>query len=83
MAKKDLLIAIEHDGVREVHATDWTGNYATACGLDGGIDGYSPMDGQRPTPLGKDRKITCPDCKAIFMHMRQYRATDFEDPANA
>jgi hypothetical protein len=39
------LIAIEHDGVRQVHAIDVIGSHATACGLDGGIDGYNDIDG--------------------------------------
>jgi hypothetical protein len=73
-------IAVEQDGVVEVHASGVIGDYATLCGMDG--DDLSV--GQRPAPLQIGARINCQHCILIIRTAKKYRERDFAtgpDPA--
>ncbi len=71
-------IAIEVEGVREIHATDVMGVYATLCGLAGGLDGPDADQMQSGLSAGRDELINCGTCRAIWEHARHYKPKDFE-----
>lgn len=67
-------IAIECDGVVEVHAV---GNglgfgFATFCGLDGA----DPVAGQKPATLPRQPKINCEHCRALIVEARRWSKRD-------
>lgn len=75
-------IAIMLEGIRGIHAVDVTGNYATLCGLDGGIDGDDAAQQAVSNMLAKrGEKIDCPQCRAIWDQCRRYRKADFSTAA--
>ena len=65
--------AVVVDGKRDVHATSQTGAYQTLCGLDGD----DPTVGQTKSRVLPGEKITCPDCKAMWLEAKRYRRGDF------
>lgn len=67
-------IAIECDGITEVHA-DGSGlgfGYATFCGLDGA----DPDAGQKIVDLPKKPKINCEQCRALIVEARRWTLRD-------
>jgi len=74
MAAAATRTAVVFDGKREVHATSQTGAYQTLCGLDGD----DPTVGQLASDVLPGEKITCPDCKAMWLEAQRYRRGDFE-----
>lgn len=64
----DRYIAIAFEGRVQVHAASGIANYATVCGLDGDDSGAD----QEPADLPKRARITCPDCKQMILHCREY-----------
>jgi hypothetical protein len=67
-------VAIEQDGVINVHASGVHSDYATICGMDGDDETV----GQRPAPLQIGARINCPHCRSIIMAAKAYRNRDFE-----
>lgn len=67
-------VAIESDGVVEVHA-EGDANYATLCGLDGD----DPVVGQRGAPLDIGARINCPHCIGAIRYARQFTEKDFAE----
>jgi hypothetical protein len=67
-------IAIDCDGIIEVHATgDGLGfGYATLCGLDGADDAA----GQSPADLPTNPKINCEHCRALIVESRRWTKKD-------
>ena len=66
-------VAVEQDGMVEVHASGVIGDYATLCGMDG--DDLSV--GQRPAPIQIGARINCPYCIPIIRAAKKYRERDF------
>lgn len=56
------MIAIEIDGVIDVHIAGGVSDYATACGL--ALDGDRDSGTEVPTRRGT--KITCAACRALW-----------------
>lgn len=71
-----LKVAIRNEGELFIHMTSTTGNYATACGLDGADNHDSVQQEDATVPRGA--KINCENCKAIWQLTKQYRASEFE-----
>lgn len=67
-------VAVESDGVVEVHLPAISDNYATLCGLDGD----DSKVGQRPAVVPRGTKVNCPQCQAIFELCKSYSRKDFE-----
>lgn len=67
-------VAIICDGVRQVHAIDTTGNYATLCGLDGNDEFVRQMGADLE---GDKDKIDCPQCWSIWVTATRYKRRDF------
>lgn len=63
------------EGKALVHAGSDTGNYDTACGLDGDDPRGAETGKMHPTV----RRITCQDCYQMWQHFQQFKATDFSD----
>jgi hypothetical protein len=64
-------VAIEVDGVTEIHAESPDGTYATLCG----VDGDDPKIGQRAASLPFSPTITCKSCQRIISLARRYKIT--------
>jgi hypothetical protein len=56
------------NGKLTVHATEANGSYRTFCGLDGIPDCGA---------VKSTAKVTCRKCKALWLHSRRYKLTDF------
>lgn len=71
-------IAIESDGVYQVHASGEGAGfpYATLCGLDGD----DSRAGQKPAALIIGAKIDCPQCRGIIRAAKTFRPRDFARP---
>ncbi len=67
-------VAVTMNGVRDVHMSDFSGNYATFCGLDG--DDPDEHVQQTGTTSTTDR-ITCMRCHMMWTHARTYRPREF------
>lgn len=72
-------VTIICEGEASVHMADPNGNYATACGMDGNDD--DPSVDQVSVPTARGAKIDCPQCIALWLNARDYRAGDFATPA--
>lgn len=68
-----LIVAVIVDGVREIHATHPSGNYATLCGLDGD----DATTGQQKDTANRNEGISCIDCYAIWLQCRNYPPSAF------
>lgn len=77
--RRGIIASIETMGEVETHMNDWSGNYATLCGMDGADDHPSVQQRVADTPPGA--KITCDACRHIWEIAKQYRASDFVWPS--
>ncbi len=61
----------------EWHAKGVVSDYDTLCGLDANDPGINTYGHTSPT---KGQKITCPECKTIWLNMKalKLRSSDFE-----
>ncbi len=73
MEKLIKTIAVVADGVRTVHITAATGDYATLCGMDGD----DPTVGQFPSKVVRGEKIGCSTCREIWETCRRVKPGDF------
>lgn len=71
-----IFVAIKLDGKVEIHLPHWSGNYATACGLDGD----DPDENQYPVVVPQGAKVNCKDCATIWSVMHRFRKSDFANP---
>lgn len=69
-------VAVEVEGVVEIHLPDASGNYATLCGLDGD-DSHTGVQ-QALAKVPKGATVNCDACWNIFKVCRDYTARDFE-----
>lgn len=68
-------VAISTGGTISVHLPDPTGNYATACGLDGDDPDLAVDQATVDVPVG--RKIDCASCHILWRVCQVYTAGDF------
>lgn len=68
------VVSLKIDDEISHHIPDVGADYATLCGLDGGLAGE---DGQVIIDTPHDAKIDCPQCKAIFNVASKYKKCDF------
>lgn len=68
-------VAVAVEGTVNIHLPDWSGNYATLCGLDG-ADEHKAVD-QKPAAVPQGARIDCVECWHIFWLVTQFRKSDF------
>ncbi len=69
-------IALEIDGLREIHAAaSNNGNYATLCGLDGDDPGIGQQSGGTARP---GEKINCHQCIGVWLAAKPYQTSSFD-----
>ena len=66
-------ITVVCDGVVSVHMSDFSGDYSTACGMDGD----DLIVGQVTIQTKRGARIDCFQCRAIWEISRLYKSTDF------
>jgi len=67
------IVAVEIDGIVSYHLPD--SDYATLCGIDGGLS--SDFYNQRLVDTPKNTKINCPTCHKIWKICNGFTAGDF------
>ena len=65
-----MLITIDTDGAIETHITHPTGDYSTACGLDGDEDDLICGIKQKVID-GVEKAVNCSDCILLWEHLRK------------
>lgn len=68
------VVVVDVNGEIDSHMPDWSGNYATLCGLDGD-DPHRSV--RQSMPKVRATVITCTACFRIWQVAKKYSVTDF------